>query len=283
MIISQLIGGLGNQMFQYAAGRALTLLRDEQLKVDVSGFNNYSLHQGFELFEVFNITTEIASKKDMQSVLHLKSYGPIKKILLRPIAKSFRGAQFIVEPHFHYWHGINFVPSDCYLAGYWQSEKYFMNALLDIRSDFTFKNLPLGLNSEFAEQISELNSVSLHVRRGDYANNPKTLLTHGLCSLDYYQSAIKYILEKVKEPTFFIFSDDIEWVKKHIEINSACHYISHNYGSKSYNDMRLMSLCKHNIIANSTFSWWGAWLNANDDKIVVAPKLWFAKNIDTKD
>lgn len=125
------------------------------------------------------------------------------------------------------------------------------------------------------------NSVSLHVRRGDYVRNSRTNATHGVCSIEYYQSAIEYILERVKHPILYVFSDDIEWVKQNLRTHLPTEYIDHNQGAASHFDMRLMSLCRHHVIANSSFSWWGAWLNPDPNKIVIAPRKWFAANIDT--
>jgi hypothetical protein len=283
MIISQIIGGLGNQMFQYAAGRALSLKNDTTLTLDISGFENYGLHQGFELQRVFTQTCEIASEADIRRVLGWQSPLIIRRIISQKLFTSFCNQRFIVEPHFQYWHEVSHVPIDCYLSGYWQSERYFFDVASQIRTDFTFKSPLEGLNVDLSEQIHRVNAVSLHVRRGDYANNPKTTATHGLCSIDYYLSAIRHVAERVKTPFFFIFSDDIHWVKNNLKINYPCQYVGHNYGAESYNDMRLMSLCKHHIIANSSFSWWGAWLNSSAEKIVVSPKRWFAIEKDTFD
>lgn len=119
-------------------------------------------------------------------------------------------------------------------------------------------------------------AVSLHVRRGDYVSDARTHAAHGLCSIDYYRAAVRYIIDRVEAPEFFVFSDDIAWARGNLDISHPCHYLDHNRGAESYNDMRLMSLCHHHIIANSSFSWWGAWLNPRDDKIVVAPARWFA-------
>ena len=126
-------------------------------------------------------------------------------------------------------------------------------------------------------------AVSLHVRRGDYVSDPKTKAILGVCSLDYYRAAIAHIAERIESPAFFVFSDDIAWAKANLEIPFPCEYVDHNQGQQSYNDMHLMSLCKHHIIANSSFSWWGAWLNPRKDKIVIAPENWFANNEDAKD
>lgn len=281
MIVSRVIGGLGNQMFQYAAGRSISLVLNAELRLDISGFDSYRLHQGFELARVFECAPGIANQKDIRGILGWRASSTVRKWLMQPCGTVFRGYHFVVEPHFHYWPEIKKVPRDCYLTGYWQSEKYFLDVASVIRADFTFKSSLVNRNAALAEQIGQVNAVSLHVRRGDYAKNPKTNATHGLCSLEYYRAAIRYIFEKVKQPYFFIFSDDMDWVKEHLKIDAPCQYVDNNHGAESYNDMHLMSLCRNHIIANSSFSWWGAWLNQNQDKIVVAPKKWFAsdKNI----
>jgi hypothetical protein len=283
LIITQLLGGLGNQMFQYAAGRALALRNETALALDISGFESYGLHQGFELQRVFRGPFEVASDSDIRKVLGWQSPAGIRRILARrPFARLFR-TRLTVEPHFQYWPGIQSLPRDSYLSGYWQSERYFADAATQIRADFTFR-LPLDKeNAVLAEQIKQQDSVSLHVRRGDYASNPKTSATHGLCSLEYYQAAIRHVAERVPQPRFYIFSDDIAWVRANLKIKLPCVHVQHNRRAESYNDMRLMSLCRHHIIANSSFSWWGAWLDQGTDKIVVAPQQWFARQTDVRD
>jgi len=283
MIVSDIIGGLGNQMFQYAAGRALSLERNQPLCLDIAGFAGYGLHQGFELERVFNCPAAIATEADVSAILGWQSLSGIRRVLARPGMAAFRRDGFVVEPHFYYWPKMNYVPQNCYLAGYWQSEKYFQTHTSEIRADFTFK-LPLSdRNAELAEHIGKVNAVSLHVRRGDYVNNAKNNSIYSVCSLDYYRSAIQYISERVASPQLFIFSDDIVWVRDNLQFDMPCQYVEHNQGVESYNDMHLMSLCKHHIIANSSFSWWGAWLNPGLEKIVVAPKKWFVNEINVKD
>lgn len=283
MVITNLIGGLGNQMFQYAAGRALSLKRNVSLRVDISGFANYGLHQGFELQRIFNCPAEIASEADVRGILGWQYPSSIRQLLSRPGMAAFRREGLVVEPYFHHWQEIKNVPSGCYLTGYWQSEKYFLEVATQIRGYFSFRLTLENQNAELAKQINQVNAVSLHVRRGDYAHNPKTMEKHGLCSLDYYQVAIRYVAERVTPPHFFVFSDDIGWVKNNLKIDFPHQYVDFNHGAESYNDMRLMSMCKHHIIANSSFSWWGAWLNPLKDKIVVAPKHWFANQTDIQD
>lgn len=283
MIITKIIGGLGNQMFQYAAGRALSIRNDTELALDISDFKNYKLHQGFEFPRLFNQQYEIATHMDVFKMLGWQAPSLIRRVLARRQFASFRHKLFIAEPHYQYWAGIKNLPKNCYLSGYWQSEKYFGDVASQIRDDFKFR-LPLqNKNSEFANEISQVNAVSLHIRRGDYVSNKKTTATHGLCSIDYYQTAIRYIAERVPHPHFFVFSDDIAWVKDNLKIDFPYQYVDHNHGPESYNDMRLMSMCQHHVIANSSFSWWGAWLNPSSEKIVIAPKKWFAVDVNTRD
>lgn len=283
MLISNIIGGLGNQMFQYAVGRAVSLSCNTSLRLDVSGFANYRLHQWIEFQRIFNCSVKIANETDVRNILGWQSSPAIRRIVSRPRMAMFRRKEFVIEPHFNYWQGIKNVPSNSYLVGYWQSEKYFAEVAEQIRADLTFQLPLVKQNAELAEQIHQVNAVSLHVRRGDYASNAQTTSTHGLCSLDYYRAAIAYVAERVQQPHFYIFSDDIAWVKDNLKIQFPHQYVDHNHGAESYNDMRLMSMCKHNIIANSSFSWWGAWLNPNPDKIVIAPERWFANQTDVSD
>jgi hypothetical protein len=283
MIISNLIGGLGNQMFQYAAGRALSLERGIPLRLDISDFANYELHQGFELQRVFNCTADIANETDVRRTLGWQFMSSVRRVVSRSSMAALRRKAFVIEPHFHYWPGIKNVPSDCYLMGYWQSEQYFLEVATQIRKEFSFK-LPLEQkNTEIVNQINQMNAVSLHVRRGDYVSNSKNNKTYELCSLDYYSSSIRHIAERLQNPHFIVFSDDDAWVRNNLKIDFSHQYINHNQGAESYNDMRLMSLCKHHIIANSSFSWWGAWLNSKPDKLVIAPKNWFLDQKNVKD
>jgi hypothetical protein len=277
MIISHIIGGLGNQMFQYAAGRALSLGLNQPFKLDISDFKGYGLRT-FDLKNCFNCSGEISTDSDLRHILGWQSIRAIRRLLNKPKLSSLRSKQFIIEPYSHYWPGFQKCPSSSYLLGYWLSEKYFQSSEMQIREDFTFKTCLNSENNTLAAEINSINSVSLHVRRGDYASDSKTMAAHGLCDLSYYYSAIDYIANGVRNPIFFIFSDDISWVRENLKIGYPCRYIDHNHGAEAYNDMRLMSLCKHNIIANSTFSWWGGWLNINPNKIIIAPKRWFASD-----
>jgi len=283
MVISHILGGLGNQMFQYAAGKALALKSGQDLMVDIAEFSGYQLHHGFELNRLFNCNAEIASHKDVSNILGWQAPKFAQRFLIKPQLKLLRRKSLVVEPHYHHWPMLNEIKGNAYLLGYWQSEKYFADYANETRKDFTFK-LPLSKkNSDLANQISSFNSVSLHVRRGDYVTNAKNIFI-GVCPLSYYEETIELIKSRVESPVFFVFSDDMDWLKSNLKLDAKTVLVNHNSGSESYNDMRLMSVCKHHIIANSSFSWWGAWLNPNPKKIVIAPKKWFASDaFDTSD
>jgi len=283
MIISHIIGGLGNQMFQYASGRALSLVRNTPFKLDIQDFACYELHNGFELKRIFGLQTELASENDIRDVLGWRAHPLVRTRLFREQLKILRGGKLFVDTQFSSWREIFEVPDSCYVMGNWQTEMYFKDVKDTIRSDFTFKFPLIGENAALAKKINSSVAVSLHVRRGDIAANPASLAFHGLCSLEYYQRAIEYLAARVPNLEFYVFSDDIPWVKENLKLPYPCSYIDHNKGIDSYNDMHLMSLCRHHIIANSSFSWWGAWLNSSEDKVVVAPKLWFAAEFDSSD
>ena len=283
MVISQLLGGLGNQMFQYAAGRALSLDLQCPLLLDLSGFKNYSLHNGFELERVTQAPIHIATPGQLRKLLSWRSGNLVRKLLKRLPYRSARGRHLVVEPHFNYWSGFSKILDPSYLMGYWQSEKYFKDFELRIRSDFEFRKPLIGENLQTSFLMKDANSVSLHVRRGDYVTHAATAKVLNPCSLDYYQRAVECVSKTVTSPHFFVFSDDPEWAQHNLKITFPTTYIDRNFGPQNYVDMQLMTHCKHNIIANSSFSWWGAWLNKNSDKLVIAPTNWFANGIDDRD
>ena len=276
MIISKIIGGLGNQMFQYATGRAVSSRLSTPLHLDVSGFTGYKLHQGFELTRVFACDPELATAAEVRNLLGWRASAFAQRILPHIDARWIRRGNLVIEPHHHYWPEINTIRDNVYLSGYWQSERYFRDISETIRADFTFRQPLSEFNAELADEILHRNAVSVHVRRGDYVTDPKTNAVLGVCSLDYYRAAISHMSEHLESPEFFVFSDDISWVKENLQFGFPYTFVDHNRGQESYNDMRLMSLCSHHIIANSSFSWWGAWLNPRVEKIVIAPKKWFS-------
>jgi hypothetical protein len=275
MIISNIIGGLGNQMFQYAFGRARSLELGVQLKLCTANFKDYKLHQGFELARIFSAAFSMVSEEDFNRMLGWRRFPISQRVLARPLASFLRGKHLIIEPHFAFWPDSASVADDSFLMGYWQSEKYFSPYAQVIRKDFAFATHLSGSNLQLANRIEAVNSVSLHVRRGDYVTDPRTRAIIQVCDLQYYEVAVTRIANDVIAPEFFVFSDDIEWAAANLKLPGPSTFICHNVGNDSYIDMRLMSLCKHHIIANSSFSWWGAWLNPSNNKIVIAPKRWF--------
>lgn len=286
MIILRLAGGVGNQLFQYALGRTLSIKNNGPLNFDTGDFNNniriYSLNN-------FNISGTIMNDGEIKDIglpdmINKSIFGKIKRKIFRTVEyfQPLHKRKFIIEPHFNFCPDILKIKNSCYLSGVWQSEKYFNNIENIIRKEFTLKNIPTKETEEWIKKIEACDSISLHIRRGDYINNQKTNQFHGTCGLNYYEKAIKIISEKIKNPIFFIFSDDIEWAKDNLKINFPIYFVSDKI-IPDYEELIIMSKCKHNIIANSSFSWWGAWLNAFQDKIVIAPKKWFNVPVDTSD
>jgi hypothetical protein len=275
-IISHIIGGLGNQMFQFAAGYALSKQWNMPFKLDISDFSSYGLHNGFELPKVFPCQIQIATHKEIEALIGYQSSNQFfNKLKLK--SSILFGSKCIMLEKVNY--KKNSLLNPCfplYLKGYWQNQIYFNDFSQDIRRAFLFSKDLTGQNIQIANSILNTNSISLHVRRGDYATNPKTVAHQGLIPTAYFRLAIDYIANKVNKPNFFIFSDDIEWARLNINIDYPTQFINHNNGENSFYDMQLMSKCCHHIIANSSFSWWGAWLNPSQQKIVIGPKKWFA-------
>jgi hypothetical protein len=268
MIILNLKGGLGNQMFEYSLGRQLSIKNNCPLKFDVSGFPFD--HQRDYSLSYFNINNEIATTDEIKKFKY--PYGLGSKIWRKFKFKILRIHNIGYEPQ-NIPSGDNF-----YLDGYWQSFKYFENIRDILIKDFSLKISLEETHPELLEKVSSVNSVSLAVRRTDYLL-PENLKGLGICSANYYQKALKFIEEKVDNPEFFVICDDLDWVKNNINFgNHQVTYISdlrQNNSIQDYQELILMSKCQHNIIANSSFSWWPAWLNANPNKLVIAPDKWF--------
>lgn len=272
-----MIGGLGNQMFQFATGRALSLRLNKRLYLDISDFENYDLHNGFEIMKVFSVNACIAMPSDLKAVLGFQSNKNIKSLLSRRKLSLIRSRRYIVESSLHDANDLFKVDANAYLYGYWQNPNYFSEFEMQIRKDLIFQNAINAENLGYMNLIKNKNSVAIHVRRGDYVSNPIFNSAHGVCSADYYNKAISLLSRLLPETIFFVFSDDIEWAKNNLIFNSdqSRYFITGNNGANAWMDLQLMSNCKHNIISNSTFSWWGAWLNSNPDKIVISPRYWF--------
>lgn len=270
MIISELTGGLGNQMFQYAFGYALSRKKSFTFKYHFINHPN-NTPRSFELNHL-RITAKKAGIPDLEQVGYPTSI--IKSALTQ---LRLHKPSILNEDNIDIRTPLDFFQDNYYIRGYWQSEKYFLDYSNEIRQQFIFKELLKDKNARLEHKMKNSKSVAVHVRRGDYVTNKTAFDYHGLCSVEYYKSAMNFVESKIKHPIYFFFSDDQQWVKSNLKSKSESYYVDWNKGASSFHDMHLMSLCKHNIIANSSFSWWGAWLNSNKDKIVCAPNKWTNK------
>lgn len=284
MVISRIIGGLGNQMFQYAIGFHLAKKLQTEFKLDTTGFDTYPLHR--LSIGKLTISAKIASKQEISKFT--KTFSPsitstFRQLFKLPAAPKSPG--YIHELKFTFNPEILELTGDLiYLDGYWQSEKYFNNVDSDTRREFQIASVPDRKNQEKLALIQSKESVCVHIRRGDYVKNQETNSVHGTAPLEYYYQALEHIQTMHRNPELFIFSDDLKWVRQNLHTNFPMHFMDHNGPEKDYEDLRLMSTCKHHIIANSTFSWWGAWLGEHPGQIVIAPKKWFrTKDMDSKD
>lgn len=277
MIIVRLMGGLGNQLFQYAAGRALSLKHNTELQFDLSFLradtNQQYTKRDLEL-DFFDLNITEVSPSDLAK---FKNNSFLKRVKRKLIGNMFSNYHVANQNELKFLPEFRTYPKNTYLNGYWQSEKYFMNIREIVLSDLKIKKVKSKEVESMEKDILNCNSVSLHIRRGDYVYRKSSNELHGLLSSEHYYRAIEMIKKHHSSITVFVFSDDMEWVKQNLKLSDKCVYVDFNMGENSVFDMHLMSLCKHNIIANSSFSWWGAWLNQNPEKIVIAPENWFAK------
>ena len=261
----KLSGGLGNQMFQFATAFAIAKKNDVRLSLDLSYINQRRLFNGFELEKVFDIYSKVNFLNKAQSFKSINF-----KEFLNKIDITFYNFK---EPHFHYAPNILDIPKHSFLDGYWQSELYFKNYAKEIKEIFSFSDKLNEQNHLIANDINKNNSISIHIRRGDFLLKQNN--NHCINLKKYYLKAINESSKFFKNPKYFIFTDDPSWVTKNFVLSHSYLVVDANHGNKSFFDMYLMSLCKSNIIANSSFSWWSAWLNNNIDKVIYAPKNWF--------
>jgi len=278
MIISQLNSGLGNQMFQYAAGKALSINKNTDLSIDISWYNNKEVMQttrNYELY-VFKIEEHLIYE-DKAYEYYNKGNAFINRIINKiERNKPYYKKKLFEEQTFEFDPNFFKARKDAIISGYWQSEKYFEGISDKIRDIFTCNNDVWRINDiKVLNAIESNESVSLHVRRGDMISNSEVAKVHGACDINYYNDSISYMNNKLKSPIYFIFSDDPKWASENINTSNKTIFVDHNKNEFAWLDMQLMSRCKNNIIANSSFSWWGAWLNKNPNKIVVSPKRWF--------
>lgn len=270
MKIVKIKSGLGNQMFQYAFAKNLESLTGESVTIDLSQYKIEHLHNGFELARLFNIDLKEAPKETVELLSTIPD-SFIKRIQ----RKFFTKPTHYIENETVFNSNVFEIQSSCYFEGYWQSEQYFYpikNKIIDL---FEFKQ-PLNHSTErLCSQIDD-STVSMHIRRGDYLLGMNRNLN--LCTLDYYNAAVTLLQSYKSINKIIIFSDDIPWCQKNLEFkNIELIFVDWNKNEDSWQDMYLMSKCHHNIISNSSFSWWGAYLNQHWDKMVIAPAQWNKK------
>ena len=269
-LIIRFKGGLGNQMFQYAMYCKQKHL-GKQVCADVSAYTEREECMPFVLCDVFpQISLQLV--KDEEAAYYLAAQN--KKNILDKVIAAFwwQERDYTSEKENGVFDKRVFSLKKGFLDGYWQTEKYFSDIREELLKDFQFEVADSSLK-KYADKIRD-NSVSVHVRRGDYLNFPD--IYGGICGMDYYKKAMDFFCEKNPETVFYVFSDDKEWVQKAFREYNAV-VVEKDFFSdyEDWYDMYLMSQCNHNIIANSSFSWWGAWLNQNKNKKVISPGKWF--------
>jgi Glycosyl transferase family 11 len=287
MIITHLLGGLGNQMFQYAAGLALAERHRTVLKRDAGWFRMDPSHEAHNRYALscLNITEQFATQEEIDRVrgVVLTRSERIAARLARSLhfyryANRHRGPSNLHSAQsFPFYPGFLDQPDPTYLQGMWQSEKFFAPVSNLLRLHFSFRYpMPPGASRVMSQIRGGGPSVAVHLRRGDYARNPEFSQVLGVLDIDYYARAMALLRESRPDATFYVFSDDIEAVERELGPAGKCVFVRAVEDWHSHDSMRLMAACDHAIISNSTFSWWAAWLNPNPEKVVVAPDPWFA-------
>lgn len=274
MKIVNILGGLGNQMFQYALALALEkhFGPAAEVRIDPRAFRGYPIHNGYELKRIFDVKIPEATVGEVTKMAYpFLNYRIWQLCKLLPKRSSMK----------YEWESMAYDErvfadtQDEYLIGYWQTERYFRSIRQEILKAFAFPPFEDdSQNAKLGKDLLRQCAISIHIRRGDYL---KISNTSGICTIDYYRKAIGKMKDFVTPAFYVIFSDDIEWCMEQFGAiigDAEIKFVNWNKGKDSYRDMQLMSLCKHNIIANSSFSWWGAWLNQNPDKVVIAPSRW---------
>ena len=272
MKIVKILGGLGNQMFQFALYKSLQQrFPEERVLIDLRCFRGYPKHRGFEIGRVFGADYDAANWREVARLAYpypnFQTWRFGSRLLPTRRSMLKEHAEFTYEPT------ALTRTADTYYDGYWQHEEYFRDVRETILQTFRFPEFD-DRNRETAQRLQSTNSIAIHVRRGDYTHDK---LFHDICDLNYYRQAISRMQQAVGGNLFCIFSDDLRWCRERIAPlleDKLIFYVDWNRGDRSVQDIHLMSLCRHNIIANSSFSWWGAWLNQNPDKIVIAPEKW---------
>ncbi|MEM8906560.1 MAG: alpha-1,2-fucosyltransferase, partial [Bacteroidota bacterium] len=273
MIITRLKGGMGNQMFQYAFGKSMATALQTDFQLDLTSLLDRSkkdfVHRNYDL-DIFELTPNFNFNPSVLKWLYRLKSSSITRMVKKYVEG---GQQYIKEGHFHVVQSLIEQPQDrAFYDGWWQSETYFRTVAPEIRKAFRFKTPVLEAARPLLEKIEQHNSICLNVRRTDFLK----VDTLNTTNLAYFERGAQYLAERITEPHFFIFSDDIEWCQKNIQLPHPIQVVGHEIkGRKFGNYLQLMKACKHYIIPNSSFAWWAIWLNERPEKIVVAPKNWF--------
>jgi len=265
VIVIRVQGGLGNQLFQYALGRALELAHHRSVRYDLSWFGNQKLRR-YEL-DRFRTRVSLATAEQIERARQRPLLARALDAVRARIATTYRTG---------FDSAVLRTIGPAYLGGYWQSERYFADISDQLRAELTVANAPEGRNAEQLHRILQEPTVSLHVRRGDYVADRRTNAFHGTASLDYYRRALDRIGSIQADAHLLVFSDDIPWVRANLQTDFPITYVDWNGPEQAYEDLRLMAACRHHIIANSSFSWWGAWLDPSSRKLVLAPERWYS-------
>ena len=272
-------GGLGNQLFQFIAGYVLAKKNKMNLRINIERLNSYDRQFELDKFpEIYKLNIPKINNYKFYKVLKILGIYKLINFFLNKNIEKFERSPFTFNEDLLKKKIVN----NFSITGYFQSEKYFLNYKKIVLKLLRFPKAKNKLIQNYLNLIKNRNSVAIHIRRGDYLNNPKVKCYHGVLGETYYKKSISYIKKNLKKPLFFIFSDDINLVKKTFLFLNKKKYIFIDTKS-SISDLYLMSNCKHFIIANSTFSWWGAWLSKNKHKVVCAPKKWLRAKISTPD
>lgn len=277
MIVVKLMGGHSNQLFQYATGRRLADHLGVKLYMDKSWFTTiaqgdtlrtYELGQ-YKISQDFIASTRLALVKNLNDTSIKAKVYSYSKGLLKTRLVHYREKGHGFDP------GVLKLDDNTYLEGFWQNENYFKDIRPKLLKEIELITELREEEKQVLDKIKATESISLHVRRGDYVSNPDASKFHGLTPVDYYRKAVKTIQSKLRQKSFhiFVFSNDIAWCRHNLKLDLPTTFVEGNKAGAE--DMRLMKHCKHNILANSSFSWWGAWLNQNPAKVVIAPKIWF--------
>jgi len=273
LLIIKLWGGLGNQMFQYAFGLALSKQLQFCLKADISYYQNQPAQDTARSYDLhyYNLDLPLATSEELPSRKKTLYTRMAKLLGVKPALRIVCEKQFYTYDHkllqsFDDKHSL-------YLEGYWQCPRYIEQIHDELKERFSLRTPLAPPHAAQAQTIMAQNSVAIHIRRGDYISNSYAAAVHNLCSLEYYMQAMKHIADKVDSAHFYIFSDDIQWCQQELPVPFPHTFVIPESDNPALG-IHLMSLCKHHVIANSSYSWWGAWLAKNPKQIVIAPKQW---------